>query len=481
MGVIQGFLPVSIFFLILHQICGRLEAGGFSRQPVSSFVNCRANGAGLAGSNLRGRSVGMNQGFYRWSVPLLRTLVVACFFIGYGLASLLGEVPYRKPRIRTVTAFVRIEPSEPHSQIERAVSMLREAKTAFEKGGYVVQTTRITTQPFVQYAGDRSAMEALDLFRSMDEWSRKDSFLLNIGPLTPTDLRDGTKLELLSQALATTKVNASLVVAGEGGVQWTAVRAAARVIKYLEDHSPNGANNFDFAAVAMVPPNTPFFPASNHDSAGHEFSIGWEAGAFVSDVVAGANGDMQVARERLASEFERQARAVDAIARQVEKESAWKYMGLDPTPAPLTDSSIGTAIETLSRAKFGSMGTLSAAAVITEAEHSISVQRVGFSGLMLPVLEDPVLAERWSEGTFDLDSLLAYSAVCGTGLDTIPLPGDVSQQQLERIIGDMASLAFKWHKPLTARLIPAPGKKAGERTNFNFGVGFPNTILQGLR
>ena len=110
------------------------------------------------------------------------------------------------------------------------------------------------------------------------------------------------------------------------------------------------------------------------------------------------------------------------------------------------------------------------------------MKRVGYSGLMLPLLEDPVLAQRWSEGTFDLDSLLAYSAVCGTGLDAIPLPGDVSQQQLERIIGDVASLAFKWHKPLTARLIPAPGKKAGDRTDFDFGVArFPNTTVKPLR
>ena len=46
----------------------------------------------------------------------------------------------------------------------------------------------------------------------------------------------------------------------------------------------------------------------------------------------------------------------------------------------------------------------------------------------------------------------------------------------------MASLAFKWHKPLTARLIPAPGKKAGDRTDFNFGTPeFPNTTLKPLR
>jgi len=411
---------------------------------------------------------------------LFRLLVIGPLLIGCGLAP--GAASERKPKIRAITAFVRIDSSQYRQQLGEAVTVLRQAKTAFERGGYEVQTIRITTQPFTQYVGSRSAAEALDFFKSLDDLSKRDFFMLNIGPLILADSSDVAKVELLSQVLANTGVHASLVVAGDDGVHWNAVRAAAQVMKYVENHSPNGANNFDFAAVAMVPSNVPFFPASNHNGAGHEFSVGWEAGAFVADVLAGANRDMKAAKKLLSRAFDQQSRAVDAIATQVEKDSGWKFMGLDPTPAPITDSSIGAAIETLIGAKFGSSGTLSAAAVITEAERTISVRRIGYSGLMLPVLEDPVLAERWSEGTFDLDSLLAYSAVCGTGLDAIPLPGEVSQQQLERIIGDMASLAFKWHKPLTARLIPAPGKKAGDRTDFDFGIAkFPNTILKPLR
>ena len=411
---------------------------------------------------------------------LFRLLVIGPLLIGCGLTPAVASE--RKPRIRAITAFVRIDSSQYRQQIEEAVTVLRQGKAAFEKGGYEVQTIRITTQPFTQYVGGRSTAEALNFFKSLDEMSKTDSFLLNIGPLTLADASDATKVELLSQVLAQTRANASLVVADEDGVRWSAIRSAAQVIKYVENHSPNGTNNFDFAAVAMVPPNVPFFPASNHNGKGHEFSVGWEAGAFVADVLVGANRDMQAARELLSRKLEEQARAVDAIAKQVEKDSGWSYMGLDPTPAPNMDSSIGAAIETLIGAKFGSSGTLSAAAIITEAERSISVRRIGYSGLMLPVLEDPVLSERWSEGTFDLDSLLAYSAVCGTGLDAIPLPGDVSQERLGRIIGDMASLAFKWHKPLTARLIPAPGKKAGDRTDFDFGVAkFPNTTLKPLR
>jgi hypothetical protein len=122
---------------------------------------------------------------------------------------------------------------------------------------------------------------------------------------------------------------------------------------------------------------------------------------------------------------------------------------------------------------------MSAAAIITDAVRSIPVQRIGYSGLMVPVLEDTVLARRWNEGKYSIDSLLAYSAVCGTGLDTVPLPGDVSEEQLARIMGDVAALASKWHKPLSARLLPVHGKKAGERTEFDDPF-LENAVIQPL-
>jgi uncharacterized protein (UPF0210 family) len=117
--------------------------------------------------------------------------------------------------------------------------------------------------------------------------------------------------------------------------------------------------------------------------------------------------------------------------------------------------------------------------MITRVVKSIPVKQVGYAGLMLPVLEDSLLAQRWSENTFGIDSLLAYSAVCGTGLDTVPLPGEVSEEQLMRIIGDVASLAYKWKKPLSARLQPVPGKSAGQRTAFD-NPHLANAVLQKL-
>jgi uncharacterized protein len=122
---------------------------------------------------------------------------------------------------------------------------------------------------------------------------------------------------------------------------------------------------------------------------------------------------------------------------------------------------------------------LTAAATITAAIKDVKVKQAGYSGLMLPVLEDSRLAERWSEGRISLDALLSYSAVCGTGLDTIPLPGDITAEQLSLIIGDMASLAYKWHKPLSARLFPIAGKGPGERTELDDPF-LANAVLQPL-
>ena len=173
------------------------------------------------------------------------------------------------------------------------------------------------------------------------------------------------------------------------------------------------------------------------------------------------------AEKQLSAALARHMRDAEAVATRVAASSGWTYAGIDPTPAPLGDVSIGAAIESFTGAPFGASGTMTAAAIVTRAVQSVPIKRVGYSGLMVPVLEDNLLARRWAEGTYNMDSLLAYSAVCAGGLDTVPLPGDTSEDQIARILGDVATLAYKWQKPLAVRLLPIPGKKAGDRTEFD--------------
>jgi uncharacterized protein (UPF0210 family) len=128
----------------------------------------------------------------------------------------------------------------------------------------------------------------------------------------------------------------------------------------------------------------------------------------------------------------------------------------------------------------GQNGSLAAVAILAEALDHARDPRVGFSGFMLPLLEYTVLAQRGKEEMLTLNDLLLYSTVCGTGLDTIPLPGEVSEEQIFAILLDLAALTQRLGKPLTARLMPIPGKSSGDMTDFDFEF-FANSKVLNLK
>jgi uncharacterized protein len=371
-----------------------------------------------------------------------------------------------KPKIRAITAFVNLDRTQYQPQIADAVKMLKYARTVFESRGFEVQTIRISTQPFPQYTKGLTNDQALAFFRNYDAVAAQDKFDASIGPAMVNADDSEAQADLLAEILKNTKVlNGSLVVAGDDGVRWRAVGAAARVMKKLED-TEHSQGNFRFSALAMVPPLTPFFPGSYHTGFGHQFAIALQSANVVAAAFKNAP-DLRAARQKLTDMLAASAFDVEAQGQRIDRDTGWAYTGVDLSPAPLKDVSIGAALESLSSQPFGSSGTLTAAATVTAAIKDITVKRTGYSGLMLPILEDARLSQRWSEGNVSIDALLSYSAVCGTGLDTVPLPGDISEERLDLIIGDMASLAFKWHKPLSARLLPIAGKGPGDVTEFD--------------
>ena len=136
-----------------------------------------------------------------------------------------------------------------------------------------------------------------------------------------------------------------------------------------------------------------------------------------------------------------QVDAVERVGDELAAQYGYSFVGIDlsPAPFPSDDISIGGALESGGVERFGAPGTLYLAALVTRAIRRTRVRRCGFSGLMLPLLEDSVLARRAGECPPSLHELLLYSAVCGTGLDTIPLPGDISEVELAGIAFDKAN------------------------------------------
>jgi len=382
-----------------------------------------------------------------------------------------------KTKMRCITAFVRLDRASYQLQISEAVNFLKIAQTTFESRGFIVQSLRIATQPFPEYTQGLSREQALQFFKNLDGLAQMQNVVISIGPAYLSGDDGDAQADLLADVLKNSKsLYGSVSVTTSAGVNWPAVRAAASVVKKLSDGTLHSEGNFHFAALASVPQATPFFPAAYLTGLGHQFAVGLESANEVSAAVRDVL-DLPTAKRRLIDLFFELSSSVENVALRIDSERGWTYLGLDLSPAPSKDASIVTGIESISHQPLGSNGTLSAVGVITSAIQEIGLRKTGFSGVMLPVLEDPVLAERWNAGLVSLDALLSYSSVCGTGLDTVPLPGNTTVEQLSRIIGDVATLSVKWNKPLTARLLPVAGKAAGQQTEFT-DVHLLNGVIQ---
>jgi uncharacterized protein len=415
----------------------------------------------------------------------IRSFVRSCFtallllFLGLAVSA-QTKTPEPEPpksKIRCITAFVRVDRSSYQLQISEAAKFLKIAQTTFESRGFAVQTLRIATQPFAEYANGLSHNEALQFFKNLDGLAQIENVIISIGPAYLAGDDGDAQADLLAEILKNTKfLYGTVNVTNNGSVNWPAIRAASRIMKSLSEGTVHSEGNFRFSALASVPQATPFFPGAYLTGLGHQFAVGLESANEVAAAVHDAP-DLPTAKRRLIDLFFQLASSVENVASRVDSERGWTYLGLDLSPAPSKDASIVTAIENISHQPLGSSGTLSAVGVITSAMKEIGLRKTGYSGVMLPVLEDSVLAERWNAGLISVDALLNYSSVCGTGLDTIPLPGNVTEEQLTRIIGDVATLSVKWNKPLTARLLPVSGKTTGEKTEFSEGR-FLNAVIQ---
>ena len=370
-------------------------------------------------------------------------------------------------RIRTITAGVNLKNTSDRATVESAIGFLQKAKKKFEDEGYEIQTLRIATQPLPEYLNGKSRAAVLADLKAIDGVVSAKNVLFSIGPVITDDRYDPEFASWATQLVKETKnINFSVTVASpERGIHRQTALTAAEAIVAISKSSRGGEGNFRFTAAANCLADTPFFPVAYHQG-GAAFSIGLETPGLLLEAFRDSK-DIEDAKAKLKALLETEFRPVEKLAWEIARDDHREYRGIDVSPAPGKDQSIGAAIEALTRLPFGSASTLAACAAITDVLKSLSIKICGYSGLMLPVLEDPVLAQRAAEGRYSVRELLLYSSVCGTGLDVVPLAGDTPAKELAALIRDVAALSTKLHKPLSARLFLIPGKKAGDHAEFD--------------
>jgi uncharacterized protein (UPF0210 family) len=373
----------------------------------------------------------------------------------------------RGVRVRTITAGVAMERGLDREAVARALEMLARARKRFEAEGYEVQTTRITMPPVIAALDAKGRRAALAPIADIDAMVAAKATVCSLGPVLTVDRADADLAPWSAELVKATKSTffSAVVASPANGVAAHAARVAAEVMRAVGGAVADGKGSFRFAAAANIPAGTPFFPVGWHEGTS-SLAIGLESADLVRLAFAEAS-DVEDGRRRLTERMTAELRAVEKIASAIASEEKVRYGGIDPSPAPMGAVSIGAALEALSHVPFGDAGTLRACAVVTEVLKSIPVLQCGYAGLMLPVLEDKVLAQRAIEGRYGLRDLLLFSSVCGTGLDVVPVPGDTSIETLTNIILDVAAQSVKLKKPLSVRLYLAPGTKPGDAMHVN--------------
>lgn len=387
-------------------------------------------------------------------------------------------------KVRTITTFISLSPNKQswENEVVKASRLCAELSKKFRDSGYDVQSVRIVTNPFGEYL-DTSSLESArtglislgNLLNAADRSSVRVRFAIG-------EARNEQEIQLLPELvrefgdLCNVCVN---VQPDENGIlENELIRAATETVLKISQITPRGEGNFNFTVNFNCAPLIPYFPASYHRSElGNRFVIGLETPDLLVQVLREYNrrtatrvhndcfrGYFEVMRDALQYHISTIKNLVD----EAEIDADFTFSGFDSSAAPSKNcASMVEVYQQMGVEYFGASGTLEASSLLTRVFKSIKdVELVGFSGLMLALTEDTGLAKGTLDSHFDIRALLTTSAVCGIGLDTVPIPGDTPADKICALMRDTGTLAYRLDKPLTVRLFPVPGLRTGDVTAF---------------
>ena len=287
------------------------------------------------------------------------------------------------------------------------------------------------------------------------------------------------------EALAVTKRLCASINVGSShkGINMDAVAMVGHTVKEFAEQTAEsgGFGAAKFVVFCNQPGDNPFMAGAIHGV--EEADVVLNVGVSGPGVIARSLEKMinNVGRENLklddiAEEIKqitfRVTRCGELIGRQVSKELGIEFgvVDLSLAPTPKIGDSVGEILQILGVDDVGAPGSTAIVAMLNDAvkKGGIFASKAvgGLSGAFIPVMEDSVLADAVEKGALTIEKLEAMTCVCSVGLDMVPIPGDVDAATISAIIADEMAIGMVNNKTTAARLIPVPGKMAGEIVSF---------------
>ena len=370
----------------------------------------------------------------------------------------------------------------------RAGMLVETSDRIGSKYGISVENKRIAVSPIAVAGACFNSDQLVEIAMALDTTAKSVGidFIGGFSALVEKGITPGDRslIEALPVVLAQTdRVCASINVATtRAGINMDAVLLMGEKIKETAELSSqaDGLGAAKLVVFANIPQDIPFM-------AGAYLGIG-EPDCVINVGVSGpgvvkmaieraiaANPTLDLGRisEIIKTTAARVTRAGELIGREVAQELGVQFgvVDLSLAPTPNVGDSVGEIFQTLGLSSIGAPGSTAALALINDAVKKggafASSHVGGLSGAFIPVSEDLNIAEAAANGGLTLEKLEALTSVCSVGLDMVPLPGITSAETLAAIIADEMAIGVINNKATAARLIPVPGKKAGDR--FHFG------------
>jgi uncharacterized protein len=352
-----------------------------------------------------------------------------------------------------------------------------------------VVNKRIAVTPVASVGAGFKAEGMVEIARALDEAAQAVGVDF-LGGFS-ADVSAGTTnadLELIKAipaAMACTHKVCSSINVGttRSGINMDAIVLVGQTIKDLAESSPETGG---FAAAKFVvftnqPGDNPFMAGAIHGLGQPEVVI--NVGVSGPGVIARAlerkiaqSVGQKLGLHDLADEIKRTAfrvtRSGELIGRQVAKalDIPFGVVDLSLAPTPNVGDSVGEIIQILGVDAIGAPGTTAIIAMLNDAVKkggTFASQSVGgLSGAFIPVCEDQALADAVRDGSLTIEKLEAMTSVCSVGLDMIAIPGSVDAATISAIIADEMAIGMINGKTTAVRVIPVPGKEAGEFVSF---------------